>query len=250
MSESAANTRTTRAARPAWAVILKRELSAHFSGPIAYIVTGLFLIFSGFLFFSTFFLVNRAELRGFFALLPVLFAFFIPALTMRLFAEEKRIGTLETLFTMPVSGFDAAMGKFLAAFCFSALMLLPTLLYALTVSFIGELDPGPVFGGYLGALFLAAAFSAVGVYASAVTKNQIVAFFIAFAISILLALIDKFLMILPAPAVSLLEFFSAGYHFDSIARGIVDSRDIIYFVSLTALFLWMTVAAVEERREA
>ena len=237
-------------ARSAWAVIAGRELSAHFSSPAAYIVTGLFLIFAGFLFFSAFFLVNRAELRGFFALLPVLFAFFIPALTMRLFAEERRSGTLETLFTMPVSAFDAALGKFLASFGFTVILLAPTLLYALTAAVLGDLDPGPVVGGYLGALFLAAAFCAVGVYASSVTKNQIVAFFIAFTLSIMLAVVDKFLVILPAAAVDIIEFFSAGYHFDSIARGIVDSRDILYFVSVTALFLWMTVDALDERREA
>jgi ABC-2 type transport system permease protein len=239
-----------RAARPAWAVILGRELSAHFSGPVAYIVTGLFLIFSGFLFFSGFFLVNRAELRSFFSLLPVLFSFFIPALTMRLFSEEKRSGTIETLFTMPVSGFDAAMGKFLAALGFSAIMLLPTLFYALTAAFLGDLDPGPVVGGYAGALLLAAAFSAVGVYASSTTKNQIVAFFVAFALCIFLALIDKFLIILPAWAAGPLEFFSAGYHFDSVAKGILDSRDILYFASVTSLFLWMTVSVLEDRREA
>jgi ABC-2 type transport system permease protein len=250
MNASESKGSAPRAARPAWAVIAGREIAAHFSSPVAYIVTGLFLIFAGFLFFSGFFLVNRAELRGFFALLPVLFAFFIPALTMRLFAEERRSGTLETLFTMPVSAFDAALGKFLAAFAFSAILLAPTLMYVLTAATLGDLDPGPVVGGYLGALFLAAAFCAVGVYASSITKNQIVAFFVAFALSIMLAVIDKFLVILPAPVVDFLEFFSAGYHFDSISKGIVDSRDVLYFVSLTALFLWMTVDALDERRAA
>lgn len=237
-------------AKPAWAVIARRELSAHFTSPVAYIVTGLFLIFSGFLYFSTFFLINRAELRTFFSLLPVLFAFFVPALTMRLYAEEKRSGTIETLFTMPVSPFDAAMGKFLAAFGFSVLLLVPTLCYAATAALLGDLDPGPVAGGYLGALLLAAGYSAVGVYASATTKNQIVAFFVAFAICALLTMVDKFLIILPAPVVGVLQFFSAGYHFDSIARGIVDSRDLLYFASLTSLFLWMTVDATDERRTA
>jgi len=241
---------TKTSAKPAWAVIMWRELSAHVSSPVAYIVTGLFLIFSGFLFFSTFFLINRAELRSFFSLLPILFAFFIPALTMRLFAEERRSGTIETLFTMPVSPFDATLGKFLAAFGFSVLLLVPTLCYAITAAFLGDLDPGPVIGGYLGELLLAAGYSAVGIYASAVTKNQIVAFFIAFSLCALLTLVDKFLIILPAPVVGLLQFFSAGYHFDSIARGIVDSRDILYFISLTMLFLWMTVNATDERRAA
>jgi len=231
-------------------VIHSRELAAYFSSPVAYIVMGLFLVFSGILFFSTFFLINRAELRGFFALLPILFAFFVPALTMRLFAEEKRSGTIETLFTLPVSGYDAAMGKFLAALSFTAIMLVPTLAYVLTAATLGELDPGPVVGGYAGALLLAAGYSAVGVYASAITKNQIVAFFVAFAVCILLSLGDKFLVLLPGPVVGILEFFSAGYHFDSISRGIVDSRDIVYFASLTALFLWMAVDVADNREAA
>ncbi|MFA6508354.1 MAG: ABC transporter [Treponemataceae bacterium] len=250
MSAQDSAARPDRGPRSAWTVIFGRELSAYFSSPIAYIVTGLFLVFSGFFFFSVFFLVNRAELRGFFSLLPILFSFFIPALTMRLFAEEKRIGTLETLFTLPVSGFDATMGKFLAALSFSLIMLLPTLAYALTAAVLGDLDPGPAIGGYLGAILLAAGYSAVGIYASAITKNQIVAFFIAFSICAFLTLVDKFLIILPAPIVDTLEFFSAGYHFDSVSRGIIDSRDLLYFASLTALFLWMTVAAVDDRREA
>ena len=215
---------------------------------MAYIVSGLFLVFSGMLYISTFFFVNRAELRDFFQLLPVLFSFFVPALTMRLFAEEKRSGTLETLFTLPVSALDAVAGKFLAAVVFAAVMLVPTLAYVLTAASLGDLDPGPVVGGYLGALLLAAGFSAVGVYASAITKNQIVAFFVAFSICILLSLGDSFLVFLPGAAVGILEFFSAGHHFDAISRGIVDSRDLLYFASLVALFLWMSVDVMATRR--
>lgn len=234
----------------AWSVIMARELGAYFTSPVAYIVMGLFLVFSGIFFFSTFFLVNRAELRGFFTLLPVLFAFFVPAITMRLFAEERRSGTVETLFTMPVSGFDATLGKFLAALAFTAVMIAPTLIYALTAATLGELDPGPVIGGYVGALLLAAGYAAIGVYASTITKNQIVAFFVAFAICILLSLGDAFLVLLPGPVVGVLEFLSAGYHFTSISRGIVDSRDIVYFLSLAGLFLWLAAEAAENRREA
>ncbi len=231
----------------AWAVIARRELAAYFASPVAYIVMVFFVAFSGFLFFSTFFLANRAELRGFFSLLPVLFAFFIPAITMRLFAEETRSGSLETLMTLPVTAFDAVLGKYLAAFAFSASMLLPTLCYAITIVLLGDPDSGPMVGGYLGSLFLAAGFSAVGVFASAVTKNQIVAFFIAFAISILLAVVDAFLILLPAPVVGFLQAISAGYHFQSIARGIVDTRDVLYFLSLSALFVSMTVKAISAK---
>jgi len=228
--------------------IAKRELASWFSSPVAYIVAGVFLVFSGFLFFSTFFLVNRAELRGFFAILPVVFAFFVPAITMRLFAEETRSGSAETLMTLPVSGFDVTAGKYLAGLVSSASILVPTLAYAVTAAILGDVEWGPIAGGYLGALFLAAAFTAIGLFASALTNNQIIAFFVAFTVSILLATIDRFLVIFPAVIVAPLEYLSAGYHFESVSRGILDSRDVVYFASVTALFLALTVRAVDARR--
>jgi ABC-2 type transport system permease protein len=248
--KKASQTKPGSGARAVWAVIMRRELAAFFSSPVAYIVTGLFLAFSGFLFFSTFFLVNRAELRDFFSLLPILFAFFIPAITMRLFSEESRSGSLETLMTLPVSGADAVAGKFLAAFIFSLVMLAPTLAYVVTAAALGVPEVGPIIGGYLGAAFLSASFTAIGLFASSVTKNQIVAFFIAFSACIVLALIDRFLVFLPGAIASPFEYLSAGYHFESISRGIVDSRDIIYFLSVTAFFLCCAVKSEDTRRAA
>lgn len=232
------------------AVIVKRELGAYFTGAVGYIVIGLFLLISGFLFFNVFFLENRAELRRFFLTLPVLFAFFIPAVTMRLFAEERKSGSLETLMTLPVSSVDVVMGKFWASLAFTSVMIAPTLVYALTASLFGSLDAAPVVCGYLGAVFLAAAFCSVGLFASASTKNQIVAFFIGWALCILLALIDQFLLFLPARLANFLGYLSAGSHFTSVSRGIVDSRDLVYFVSLTAVFLTLTVKTIDSRRAA
>lgn len=229
-------------------VIMKREMGAFFTSPIAYIVTGLFLLFSGFLFFSTFFLANSASMRYLFSLMPILLAFFIPALTMRLFSEEQRSGSLETLMTLPVSSFDVVAGKYLAAVLFSLVMIAPTLIYALSICFFGKMDGGVLFCQYLGTIFLACAFTSIGVFASSVTKNQIVAFFVAFAACILLAMIDNFLVLLPASIVGFLNFFSANSHFTSIARGILDSRDILYFISVTVLFFGLTVKSVENRR--
>lgn len=232
------------------AVIVKRELGAYFTGAVGYIVIGLFLLISGFLFFNVFFLENRAELRRFFSTLPVLLAFFIPAVTMRLFAEERKSGSLETLMTLPVSSVDVVMGKFWASLAFTSVMIAPTLVYALTASLFGSLDAAPVVCGYLGAVFLAAAFCSVGLFASTSTKNQIVAFFIGWALCILLALIDQFLLFLPARLANFLGYLSAGSHFTSVSRGIVDSRDLVYFVSLTAVFLTLTVKTIDSRRAA
>lgn len=222
-------------------IIMKRELRSYFSGPIAYIVTALFLIISGFTFFSTFFLQNRAELRNYFALLPILLSFFVPALTMRLFAEEKRVGSIETLMTLPVTETNVVAGKFLASFIETIVMLAPTLFFVLAAEIFGEPDYGPIVGGYLGAIFLCAGYVAIGLFASSITKNQIIAFFVGFVICIVLTMIDTFLILFPAPIVNALSFLSANAHFSSVAKGIIDSRDLLYFVSLTALFFVITV---------
>jgi ABC-2 type transport system permease protein len=230
------------------AVIIKRELAAYFTSPIAYIVCGLFLVFSGFLFFNTFFLVNRAELRNFFILLPITLSFFVPALTMRQFAEEKRSGSLETLLTLPVTPFSVVLGKFVATWISSTVMLVPTVFYVLTCVAFGSPDAGPIIGGYLGALFLIAAFCAIGLFASSITKNQIIAFFVAFAICIFLAGLGYFLVFFPPAVVSLFSFFSATDHFNSISRGIIDTRDLLYFISVTALFFTLTVQTLKNDR--
>lgn len=227
-------------------VIFKREFAAYFASPIAYIVTGLFLILAGTMFFTAFYLQNRASMRNLFQMLPLILSFFIPALTMRVYAEEKRVGSIETLYTLPVTEFDVAAGKFLATFVASAIMIAPTLLYLFGMLPFGAPDAGPVAGGYIGALFLCAAFSAIGIFASSITKNQIISFFTAFIICISLTMVSDFLIFLPAPIVGFLQFLSANEHFTSISRGIIDSRDIIYFVSLTALFFSLTVVTQEK----
>jgi len=221
--------------------IMKRELKTYFTGPIAYIVTGLFLIITGILFFSAFFLGNRAELRQYFSYLPLLLSFFVPALTMRIFAEEKRSGSIETLMTLPVTEIQVVTGKYLASCISTIVMISPTLLYIIPVAIFGSPDFGPIIGGFIGAIFLCASYTAIGIFATSITKNQIIAFFTGFIICIVLTLIDSFLIFLPSSIVSFFSFISAESHFTSIARGIIDTRDLIYFLSLTGLFFVITV---------
>lgn len=230
-------------------IIMSRELKAYFSSPIAYIVTGLFVAACAFLFVNTFFLANRADLRNFFSQLPVLFSFFIPALTMRMFAEEKRSTSLETLLTLPVTVSQIVLGKYLASLISSAILLLPSLFYVITCIVFGIPDAGPMIGGYLGSLFLAASFSAIGLYASSITKNQIIAFFAGFAVCILLTLFNYLALFMPAFLVRPVTYLSALNHFQSISRGIIDTRDIVYFVSLSAVFVVMTVRSVKGGQE-
>ena len=147
-----------------WAVIMKRELSAYFTSPVAYIVGAMFLLLSGIFYFMTFFLMNRAELRGFFELLPIFFSFLIPALTMRVFSEEQKSGTIETLVTLPVKTSDIVAGKYLAVLVCTIAMMAPTLFYVITcICFAASgIDAGPLIGGYFGAVLLAAAMCGQG----------------------------------------------------------------------------------------
>ena len=227
--------------------IALKEFKDYFISPIAYIVISLFLIVTGWFFFSTFFIYGRADLRDFFALLPMTFSFFIPAVTMRMFAEEKNVGSYESLLTMPVSFTHIALGKFFAASAFAAAMLLPTLSYPMFISFIGNIDLGPVAGGYIGAVLLGGAYCSIGLFASALTRNQIIAFIIGCAICFILTIIDRMLFFVPERLVPVVEYLGANAHFTNISKGIIDSRDLIYFASVIFIFIFSTDIAMKEK---
>jgi ABC-2 type transport system permease protein len=229
-------------------IIMKKELMSYYSTPIAYIVITVFLVVTGWFFFSTFFIYNQAELREFFKLLPMIFSFIIPAITMRLFAEEKHTGSFELLMTLPVSLYEVVIGKLFAGIVFTASMLAPTLIYIISIIIVGSPDVGPTIGGYFGAVLLGGTFSAIGILASSLTKNQIIAFIIGMMLCLILTLIDKFLFFLPASLLNFAEYLSADYHFKNFAKGIIDSRDIIYFLSVMVIGVIGTVQILEERR--
>jgi len=225
--------------------IFWKEFMTYFLSPIAYIVISIFLLITGWFFFMVFFLYNQADLRDFFGLLPIIFSFVVPAITMRLFSEEMNIGSYEILLTLPVTSRDVILGKFLASVAFISAMLVPTLAYPITISFIGQLDWGPVAGGYIGAVLLGAAFSAIGLFASSLTRNQIIAFIIGLAICFALTLIDKMLFFLPQSLLGILEYLGADFHFQNISKGIIDTRDILYFFSVSFVGLYGAHLAME-----
>ncbi len=227
--------------------IAVKEFKDYFISPIAYIVITMFLLVTGWFFFSTFFIFNRADMRNFFSLLPMIFSFIIPAVTMRLFSEEMNIGSYETLLTLPVSFTDIAIGKFIASVAFTVCMLLPTISYAFCISMVGDLDPGPVIGGYIGAVLLGGAYCAIGIFASCLTRNQIVAFIIGSFFCFTFTIISKLLLFVPAPLTGIVGFLGADSHFQNIAKGVIDSRDIIYFLSLMFLGLFGTYLVMQER---
>ena len=228
--------------------IFKKEFTDYFTSPIAYIVISIFLLVTGWFFFMTFFLYDQTELRSFFKLLPLTFSFVIPAVTMRLFSEETAVGSYETLLTLPVTAGNIVLGKFFAATAFVAAMLVPTLAYPLFISFLGDLDPGPVIGGYAGSIFLGAAFCAIGIFSSSLTRNQIVAFITAMAFCFALTILDQMLYFFPSKLVAVISYLGAHTHFENIAKGIVDSRDILYFLSVVFIALFATNLVLEEKK--
>ena len=228
-------------------IIFKKEFQTYFITPIAYIVISIFLIVTGWFFFSTFFIFNQATLRNFFGLLPITFSFVVPAITMRLFSEEFNIGSYELLLTMPVTFREVIVGKFLAGVAFVTAVLLPTLAYPVTISFLGNLDWGPVWGGYIGAILLGASFCAIGIFSSSLTRNQIISFITGMSICFALTLVDKMLFFLPQSMLGVLSYLGADYHFQNISKGIIDSRDVLYFLSLIFIGLYSAHLVIEEK---
>ncbi len=230
------------------APIFRRELRSYFNSPVAYVVIVVFLAIIGWFFTSNLFLVNMASMRVVFELVPLVFLFFVPAITMRLLAEEKKSGTLELLTTKPVPDAEIVIAKFLAAWVLLAAALVPTLLYLITMMSLGSIDLGPVVAGYIGLLLMGGSYIAIGIFASSLTENQIIAFITSFLIVLALFLMDKVLMYVPEGLASTLEFLAVDYHFSNIARGVIDSRDIIYFASLLGFSLLLATVSLERRK--
>ncbi len=228
--------------------IFRRELRSYFNSPVAYVVIVVFLAIIGWFFTSNLFLMNVASLRVVFELVPLVFLFFVPAITMRLLAEEKKSGTLELLTTKPVLDSEIILGKFLAAWVLLAAALAPTLLYVLTLLVLGSPDLGPVVTGYLGLLLMGGVYIGIGLFASSLTENQIVAFIISFLIVLALFLMDKVLMYVPEGLASTVEFLGIDYHFGNIARGVIDSRNVIYFLSLLGFSLYCATVSLGRRK--
>ena len=231
--------------------ITRKELQSYFDSLIAYILLILFLGFSGFftwLYGSDIFLVGQASLEGFFSIAFWTLFFFIPALNMRLMAEEKKTGTIEMLLTKAVTDREVVIGKFLSTFLLIAVALMFTLPYPITIANIGNLDIGQVVCGYLGLLLMSGAYISIGLYASSITNNQIVAFLLALFIGLFFHLIfgvlaDNFTGL----AGQVLNTLSLSNHFESISRGVMDTRDLIYFLSIIFIGLFLSELSLTKR---
>lgn len=229
-------------------IILKKELKHIFLSPIAYIFSAIFLIASGIYFFSRFFILAQNDMQDYFSILPFILSLIIPPITMGLLSSEFSSGSYELISTQSVTTLDIIMGKFLSAVVFMLFALVPTILYPITLLFLGRLDIGPVIGGYVGSVFLISALCAIGVFASSVTKNQIIALIAALAIMISLNILLKFLGLLFPNTSNFILFISGDYHFANIARGVIDLRDIVYFLSVTTIFLYLANIILQNRK--
>lgn len=234
-----------------WA-ITRREVNSCFNSPVAYIVLGVFLLMSGYLFFSTLFVGGFASMRGFFSIAPALFVVFGPALSMRLIAEERKSGTIEQLLTLPIHDAQVVIGKWLAALFVVIVGLLFSLPYVISVALLSapgtSIDFGTVLCGYIGVTLLAGSFLAIGMLASSLTRNQIIAFIMGLLLCFFFYFIDKFAFLLPASLANILEFLSVDYHFANIARGVIDSRDLVFYFSIIFFGLALTLLTLRRER--
>ncbi|TFH24239.1 MAG: ABC transporter permease [Myxococcales bacterium] len=235
------------------ATIVRKELRSYFLSPVAVMFLGVFLLVTLFVFFtySRFFARNIADVRPLFMWLPVLLVFLSAAVTMRAWSEEEKIGTLEILLTLPLRTRDLVLGKFLAGMTLVALALALTLPLPVSVSMRGELDWGPVVGGYLGALLLAAAYMAIGLCVSARTDNQIVSLMVTAAVCALLYLVgsESVVPFFGEGTASLLRALGSGSRFESIERGVIDLRDVVYYASIAGFFLLLNVEFLDLKRQ-
>jgi ABC-2 type transport system permease protein len=237
-------------------VIFKRELASYFATPLAYIFLVIFLVLTGvFTFYlGGFFERGQADLGSFFAFHPWLYLFLVPAIAMRLWAEERKSGTLELLMTLPITRTEAVAGKFLAAWVFAGLALLLTFPVVLTVNYLGEPDNGAILTGYLGSWLLAGAYLAVGSCMSALARNQVIAFILTvslcfvFIVSGFPMVIDAFSAWAPQGMIDAVASMSFLIRFEAISKGVIDLRDLLYFLSFIVAWLAATAVMVDLKK--
>ncbi len=236
--------------------IAKRELKSYFATPIALIFLSVFLVLNGFFTFKLggFYEQGQADLRSFFVWHPWLYLFIIPAISMRLWAEERRTGTIELLLTLPVSLEEAMLGKYLAAWAFLGLSLVLTCPIVFTVMYLGQPDMGVILSGYFGSFIMAGAFLALGCCLSACTSNQVISFVLSTFVCLVLILLGSdpviglFQQILPGSFVGQLVNLSFPYHFEAIQRGVINLSDIVYFLSVIVISLMVGIIVIDRKK--
>ena len=229
--------------------IYKKELRSFFTSPMAYVFLVVFALVNGYFFTNTFFLYNQSDMRSLFGIVPLVYLFFIPAVSMGLISREKSLGTLEIITTLPIRERDIVIGKYLAGLSLILVALFTTSIHYITLYNVGTtIDHGAVFTGYLGLALLGGVYTAVGVFSSSLTENQVIAFIVGIAIVLVFFLMDKLLMFVPASLAGIVQYMSTEFHLSNIARGVIDTRNLVYFGSVIGFFLFMTTRVLEARK--
>lgn len=227
-------------------IIFQKEFKIQFFSPIAYVVATMFLLLSGFFFSLILFNSKQASMEGSFYNITIVLIFLTPLLTMRLLAEEKRSGTLEVLLTKPVRDIEVVTGKFLAVLVLFLIILIPTLLYVYILYRFGQPDYGPIIVGYIGIILVAASFLSIGIFASSVTENQIIAAVITFSLLLILWLINY--VGTYVGAAGFFDYISVSKHFDDFTKGILDLKHIIFYLSFIGFWIFATTKSIEVRK--
>lgn len=235
--------------------VFKRELKSYFATPLAYVFLVIFLFFAGYLTFKQgFYEMRQADMRTFFMNLPLLFVFMVPAVAMRLWAEERKVGSIELLFTLPITIRQAVLGKFFAAWLFLAIALALTFPMVITVCYLGDPDAGLIVTGYIGSLLMAGGFLAIGCFFSAVSKNQVISFVLSVVVCAVLVYagmpttMNYLSTFMPAGLVSAIEGMSFQGHFESIQKGVLEFKDLAYFVLIIAGWIAACTIVLDERK--
>jgi ABC-2 type transport system permease protein len=236
--------------------VFKRELASYFATPIAYVFIVIFLVFAGVFtfFYGGFYETGQADLSSFFYWHPWLYLFLVPALSMRLWAEERKSGSIELLMTLPLETWQVVAGKFLAAWAFTAISVALTFPIWITVNYLGDPDNGAIVTGYIGSLLAAGGMLAIGTCFSAVTRNQVIAFILAFVVCVVFIfsgfalVLDAFQSWAPQPVIDAVASLSFLTHFGSIAKGVIDIRDLLYFVTVVVVWLMATAIVLDLKK--
>ena len=228
--------------------VAKRELQAYFVSPLAYVITAIFLLITGYFFYLILHYSREATLRYLFGNMTLIMMLLIPALTMRLLAEEQSKGTMELLLTSPVRDWEVVVGKYLASVVLFAVMLALTVYYPIVLNVYGDPDMGPIMSGYLGLFMLGATLLSLGLLASSVTSNQIIAAVLGLALVLGFWLIDALSGIVSGSLAEFFSYLSISSHFQDFTRGVIDTKDLVYMLSLIAGSLFLTTRVVETRR--
>ena len=229
--------------------IYLKELRSYFNGPMAYIFLVIFSLVTGYFFSNTFFIFGQSDMRALFQIVPLVYLFFIPAITMGIISKEKNTGTMEVMCTLPIKDHEFVLGKYLAILTLLEVALFLTGVMFINLIFVGtNIDYGAVFTGYLGLFLAGAVYASMGLFASSLTDNQVVGFIIAIFFVLIFFLIDKLLIFMPHSIAGTMQYLSIDYHLSNISKGVLDTRNLVYFFSMITLFIMLTIESLNSRK--